>query len=237
MPKSSGHSFPLSISTSRTAWFVGSGSFWRAKRSSTLMSASNATVMGAKVPKPSSESSRLRRSRSTWLGATRLAFSRSPVGLERSMRVRTSFGNGTSGNGLRVRSKTIRGPPVCCAGARPSNGSAVVQEASAIAAQQAMGKERFDMATGRGGILRLSSERKRRAELGGAGTGHRGAVRTEEGASGEEVTSLGADLEAEGLRELQPVCDGCVDLDAVVLPRGCAEDVARRRGDQRLVWV
>src|SRR5207248_6905029 len=82
--------------------------------------------------------------------ATMLEFRRKPVGLDESTRVRTSLGNGTSGNGLRVRSKTMRGPPVCWAGASPSKGSALRQAASALARQQAMGRRLFDMAFGRG---------------------------------------------------------------------------------------
>src|SRR5205814_3679922 len=92
------------------------------------------------------------------VGATTLEFRRRPVGLEVSTRVRMSFGNGTSGNGLRVRSKTIRGPPVCWAGARPSKGSALRQAASALARQQAMGRRLFDMAIGRGRVTPVQKE-------------------------------------------------------------------------------
>src|SRR5205085_11310712 len=87
-----------------------------------------------------------------WVGATTLEFSRKPVGLDESTRVRMSLGNGTSGNGLRVRSKTTRGPPVCWAGARPSKGSALRHAAIALARQQATGRRFFDMAFGRGRV-------------------------------------------------------------------------------------
>ena len=48
---------------------------------------------------------------------------RRPVGLAGSGRVAMSLGNGISGSGVCERSKTTFGPPVCRAGASPSNGT------------------------------------------------------------------------------------------------------------------